>query len=125
MKAPRLICLTVVILSVVLLSCSLVLANRKTADPVVMKARLQERGLGHGVRLTLADKTEVRGLIVGIGERTVSVREKNAGRSRDLPYAQLTAVHSDRLSTLQLVGLGIALIEVAIFTSAMIIAPRL
>jgi len=125
MKALRLICTIAAILVVALLSCGLVLASRKSPGPAVMKASLQQHGLGNDVRLTLADKTEVRGLIVGIGERSVSVREKHAGRSRELPYAQLIGVHSNRLSTLQLVGLGLVLVEAAIFAAAMIIAPRL
>ena len=67
MTLSRLIRLTALLLIPALLSNTLAFAAKKPVDPAAVKAKIAARGVGQGVRVTLADNSEARGLIVSIG----------------------------------------------------------
>lgn len=97
-----------------LLINSTAFAAGKAIDPAAMKAKVQARGVGQGVRVTLLDKTEAKGLIVNIGERAVTVKAKDTDQPREIEYAQITGVHSDHLSTGQKVTIVVVIAGAAI-----------
>lgn len=99
MTLSRLIRFTAMLLIPALFANSLAFAASKPADPAVMKAKVQARGVGQGVRVTLADNTEVKGLIVSIGEPSFTVKPKHADQPQEIQFAQLTGVHKDKMST--------------------------
>jgi hypothetical protein len=97
-----------------LLSNSLALAAKKPVDPAVMKARIQARGVGQGVRVTLADTTEVKGLIVAVGEHSFAVKAKKADQPREIEYTQITGVYRDKLTRGQDVAITVGVVAGAI-----------
>jgi hypothetical protein len=82
-----------------LLSNTFAFAAKKPVDPAVMKAKVQARGVGQGVRVTMADKTETKGVIVSIGEQSFLVKPKGAAQPQEIRYAQVTGVHDDKMGT--------------------------
>lgn len=112
---------TAILLIPALVNSSLVFAASKPIDPAAMKAKVQARGVGQGVRVTLADKTEAKGLIVSIGEKSFAVKPKGADQPREIEYAQITAVHNDKLSTGQKVTIVVVIVGVAIGIAAAIL----
>jgi hypothetical protein len=104
-----------------LLSNNLAFAAKKVPDdPAVLKAKIQARGVGQGVRVTLNDATEVTGMVVSIGDQSFAIRPKKKGaQPQEIAYAQLTAVHKDKLTrgqriatTVIIVSAGIAIVAV-------------
>ncbi len=91
--------LTATLLIPALLSSSFVFAERKPVDPAAMKAKVQGRGVGHGIRVTMADSTETKGVIVSIGEQSFTVKPKGAVQPQEIQYAQVTGVHNDKMGT--------------------------
>jgi hypothetical protein len=77
----------------------LVAAAAKTEDPAVLKARIQARGVGSGVRVTFADNTEAKGAIVSISDQSFMLKAKHDAQPREIQYAQLTGVHKDKMGT--------------------------
>jgi hypothetical protein len=99
MNFSRLTRLTATLLIPALLSGSFAFAERKPVDPAAMKAKVQERGVGHGIRVTMADSTETKGVIVSIGEHSFTVKPKGAVQPQEIQYAQVTGVHNDKMGT--------------------------
>jgi len=77
----------------------LVAAAAKPEDPAAIKARIQARGVGNGVRVTFADNTEAKGAIVSIADQSFTLKAKHDAQPREIQYAQLTGVHNDKMST--------------------------
>ncbi|MGA2538058.1 MAG: hypothetical protein ABSF53_18755 [Terracidiphilus sp.] len=71
----------------------------KPPDPAAMKAKVQARGIGQGVRVTLSDNTEVKGLIVSIEDASFAVKAKRADQPQTIQFAQVTGVHNDKMGT--------------------------
>jgi hypothetical protein len=117
----RLIRFTAILLIPAMLANSLASAASKPVDPAVMKAKVQARGVGQGVRVTLADKTEVKGLIVSIGEQSFTVKPKHADQPQEIQFAQLTGVHKDKMSTGTKVIIVVAIAGAAIGITAEIL----
>lgn len=101
----RLMRITALLLIPVLLGNNLAYAAKKPIDAAQIKAKVEARGVGQGVRVTLADKTEQKGLIVSIGEQSFALKPRNAAQPVDVSYASVTAVHADKLSTGQKVAI--------------------
>jgi ABC-type phosphate transport system permease subunit len=99
MKLSRLVRLTAMLLIPALLSSNLAFAASKPVDPAAMKAKLQARGVGNGVRVTLADNTEAKGLIVSLGDQSFTVKPKGAAPAQEIQYAQVTGVHNNKMGT--------------------------
>jgi hypothetical protein len=114
MIVSRLIRLTAMLLVSALPSNSVALAAKKPVDPAVMKARIQARGVGQGVRVTLADTTEVKGLIVAVGEHSFAVKAKKADQPREIEYTQITGVYRDKLTRGQDVAITVGVVAGAI-----------
>jgi len=114
MILSRLFRLTSMFLVFVLLSNSLAFAAKKPADPVVMKAKIQSRGVGQGVRVTLTGDTEAKGVIVAIHDQGFALKLKNVDQPREIEYAQITGVHNDKLARGQKVGIVVAAVAVGI-----------
>jgi hypothetical protein len=121
MPLSRLIRFTAMLLIPALLTNSMAFAAKAPADPAAMKARVQARGVGNGVRVTLADNTEVKGLIVSIGEQSFAVNPRHAGQPREIEYAQLTGVHKDKMGAGAKVIIIVAIAGVAIGVTAIVI----
>ena len=77
--------------------------------------------MGQGIRVTLADKSEVKGLIVSIGDQSFAVKQKDAEKPVDVEYAQVTTVHNKKLTKGQKVGIGIAVFGTAVIVTAAVI----
>jgi hypothetical protein len=81
-----------------LLSDSIAFAA-KPDDPGVMKAKVQARGVGQGVRVTLADKAEAKGLIVSISDHSFALKVKGSDQPQEIQFAEVTGVHNDKMGT--------------------------
>jgi hypothetical protein len=121
MRFSGLIRFTAMLLISVVLTNNLALAAKKPADPAVMKAKVQARGVGQGVRVTLADQTEVKGLIVSVGEQSFAVKAKKADPPREIEYAQVTGVHNDKLTRGQKVSIVVGVVAVSIIVFAVVV----
>lgn len=104
-----------------LLSNNEAFAARKPVDPVVTKAMVQGRGVGQGMRVSLVDKTEVKGLIVSIGDQSFAVKQKDAEKPVDVEYAQVASVHNQKMTTGQKVGIGVAIFGSAVVVTAVVL----
>ena len=71
----------------------------KPVDPMAIKAKVQARGVGQGVRVTMADKTETKGVIVNIGDQAFTVKPKGGAQPQEIQYAQVSGVHKDKMGT--------------------------
>jgi ABC-type phosphate transport system permease subunit len=99
MTLSRLIRFTAMLLISALLTNSFAFAAKKPADPAAMRAKVLARGVGQGVRVTIADNTEVNGLIVSIGEQSFTVKPRHANQPQEIQYAQVTGVHNNKMGT--------------------------
>ena len=102
----------------VLLSNSFAFAVKKAPVPAVMKAKIQARGVGQGVRVSLADQSEAKGLIVAIDDHSFTLKpRKKSADVRQIDYAQLTGVHNEHLTRGQKVAIvaGITAAGIGIF----------
>jgi hypothetical protein len=124
MTLSRSIRLTAMLLIAALLTNSVAFAAKKPVDPAVMKAKVQARGVGQGVRVTMADNSEVKGLIVSIGEQSFTVKAKHADQPQEVQYAQLTGVHNDKMGTGTKVIIVVAIVAVAITIVAVILVHK-
>jgi hypothetical protein len=118
----RLIRFTAMILIPALLSNSFASAAKKPADPAAMKAKIQARGVGQGVRVVLTDKTEAKGLIASISENSFTVKAKNADQPREIEYAQVTGVHGAGMTKGQKIGLGVGIFGAAVLIAGLVVA---
>jgi hypothetical protein len=91
-------------------------------DVAQIKAKIEARGVGQGVRVNLVDKTEQKGLITSIGEQSFTLKPQKNAQTVDVSYAQVTGVHADKLSTGQKVAIvvGIAVAAVAVVAIVLI-----
>jgi hypothetical protein len=121
MTFSRLVRLTAVLLISILWLNTLVDAAAKPVDSAVMKARVQARGVGQGVRVTLADKTETKGVIVSIGEQAFSVSPKGSTHPQEIQYTQVTGVHNDKMGTGTKVIIVVAIAGAAIGITAAVL----
>ena len=121
MKFSSVVRFAAILLIPALLSNNEAFAAKKPVDPVVIKAKVQGRGVGQGIRVTLADKSEVKGLIVSIGDQSFAVKQKDAEKPVDVEYAQVTTVHNKKLTKGQKVGIGIAVFGTAVIVTAAVI----
>jgi hypothetical protein len=110
-KIPfRLFRLAAIVLVPALLSNDLALAAKKPIDPAAIKAKIQARGIGQGVRVTLTDQTDVKGTIVAIGDQGFALKVKKGSGPQEYEYAQITGVHNDRLTRGQKVGIAVGIV---------------
>jgi cell division protein FtsL len=105
------------LLVVVLLGDSIALASKKPIDPAVMKAKIQARGVGQGVRVTFADKTELTGTIVAVNDQTFALKPKKAAQPSQVEYAKVTGVYEDKLTR----GQKVALVAIAVAVVVVIV----
>ena len=87
----RLFRFAAILLIAVLMLDNLALAAKKPVEAAAMKGKVRQRGVGRGVRVTLDDKTEAKGLIVSLGEQSFMLKSNGADQPRAIPYAQVTA----------------------------------
>jgi hypothetical protein len=123
MTLSRLARFTAMLLIPALLSNSLAFAA-KPVDPAAMKAKVQARGVGQGVRVTLADKTETKGLILSIADQSFTLKVKGADQPQEIQFAQVTGVHSDKMGTGTKVIIVVAVVGVAIAITAAVFVSR-
>lgn len=110
----RLFRFTAMLLVPVLVCNGLAFAAHKVADPAAIKAKIQAHGVGQGVRVTLADKTEAKGMITAIGDQSFTLKPRNSDDLRQIDYAQITGVHNDHLSRGQKIGITVGVIAGAV-----------
>jgi hypothetical protein len=120
MTLSRLVRLTATLLIPALLTNSLAFAAKKPVDPAAIKAKVTAHGVGQGVRVTLADNTEAKGLIVSIGDQSFALKPKGAGQPREIQYAQVTGVHNQKMSTGTKVIIGVAILGAVVGIAAAI-----
>jgi hypothetical protein len=126
MKFSRFIRFTAMLLISVLLSSNLAFATKKPVDPAVLKAKIQARGVGQGVRVTLTDATDVTGMIISIGDQSFALRpKKKNAQPQEIAYGQLTAVHKDKLSRGQKVTVVVVIVSASIAVLAVIATHEL
>ena len=99
MRFTRFVRLTAILLITAMLSNHLAFAAKKPIDAAAVRAKLDARGVGQGVSVTLSDNTEAKGLIVSIGDRSFLVKPKGAAQPQEIQYAQITGVHKDKMGT--------------------------
>jgi hypothetical protein len=96
-------------------------AANKPVDPAAIKARVQARGVGQGVRVTMADNTEIKGVIASFGDQSFTVKPKGPAEPREIQYAQVTGVHNDKMGTGTKVIIIVAILGAAIGITAAIL----
>jgi len=114
MKLNRVFQLTALFLIPAMLSDSLVCAAKKPLDTPAIKQKITAQGVGHGVRITLADKTEAKGIIVSIGDQSFTLKAKGADQPRSIEYAQITGVHGGGLSTGAKIGIAAGIVVIVV-----------
>jgi small nuclear ribonucleoprotein (snRNP)-like protein len=62
-----------------------------------VKERVQKRGVGETVRVTLVNESEVKGSISEVDEASFVVTDKNSGRTTTVPYAEVQKVQGPGL----------------------------
>jgi len=120
----RLFRLAAILLVPALLSNNFAFAAKKPADPAALKAKIQARGIGQGVRITLIDQTDVKGTIVAIGDQSFALKTKKGSEPREFEYAQITGVHNDRLTRGQKVGITVGVVAGFIIVVAVVLTKR-
>jgi hypothetical protein len=120
MKISQLARSIAMLMIAVLLTNNFAVASRPI-DPVRIKAKVQARGVGQGVRVTMADKTETKGVIVNIGDQAFTVKPKGAAEAQEFQYAQVTGIHNDKMGTGTKVIIVVAIAAVAIGITAIVI----
>jgi hypothetical protein len=110
-----------ILLVPVLLINNLAFAAKKPVDPAVIKAKIQARGVGQGVRVTVADQTDVKGTIVAIGDQSFALKLKKAIEPREIEYARITGVHNDRLTRGQKVGIVVGVVAGFVIVVAVVL----
>ena len=125
MILSRLFRFTAMFLAFALLSNSLAFAAKKPADPAVMKAKIQARGVGQGVRVTLNDQTEVKGVIVAVHDQTFVVKSKKVTEPQEIDYAKVTGVHNDKLTRGEKVGIAAGAVAVGVIVVAVVLTVKL
>ena len=121
MTLTGMIRITAMLLIPAVLSNSLAFAEKRPADPAVMKAKVEKRGLGQGVKVTFADNTEAKGIIVSMGDESFAVKTKGEDKPREIQYTQLTGVYEDKASTGEKVGIVVAIAGVGIVITVLVI----
>ena len=122
MNLSRLARLTAVLLIPALLSNNnFAFAAKKPVDPAAMRAKVQARGVGQGVRVTMADNTETKGVIVRLGDQSFTVTPKGSTQPQEIEYAQVTGVHNDKMGTGTKVIIIVAIAGAAIGITAAIL----
>jgi hypothetical protein len=120
MTLTRLVRFTAMLMIAALLSNSLVQAARPV-DPAVMRAKIKARGVGRGVRVTLANKTETKGLIVSIADQSFKLKVKGADQPQEIQFAQVPGVHTDKMGIGTKVIIAVAVAGAAIGIIAAIV----
>ncbi len=95
-------------------------ASTKPLDAATAKAQIQERGIGSGVTVNLADKSEVSGMIVAIGEDNFTLRPKGASESKAIEYAQVTRLRNDKLSKGKKTAIVLGIVAAGVTTAVVI-----
>jgi hypothetical protein len=120
MISSRLFRIAAILLIPALLSNNLALAAKKRADPAAIKAKIQTRGIGQGVRITLNDQTNVKGTIVAIRDQSFALKLKKEDEPREIQYAEIIGVHNDRLTRGQKVGIAVGVVAGFIIVVAVV-----
>jgi hypothetical protein len=120
MKISQLVRCTAMLLIAILLGNNFSFAA-KPVDPARIKEKVLARGVGQGVRVTTADKTETKGVIVNIGDQAFTVKPKGAAEAQEFQYAQVTGIHKDKMGTGTKVIIVVAIAAVAIGITAIVI----
>jgi hypothetical protein len=121
MIPSRLFRLAAILLVPALLGNNLALAAKKPVDPAAIKAKIQARGVGQGVRVTLTDQTDVKGTIVAISDQSFALKLKKGSEPQEFEYAQVTGVHNDRLTRGQKVGIAVGVVAGFIIVVAVVL----
>jgi hypothetical protein len=120
MNISRLVRWTTMLLIAILLGNNFAIASRPV-DPAKIKEKVLARGVGQGVRVTMADKTETKGVIVKIDEQAFTVKPKGSAEAQEFQYAQVTGIHNDKMGTGTKVIIVVAVAAVAIGITAIVI----
>lgn len=104
-----------------LLSNSFAFAAKKPISPAAVKAKIEARGVGQGVRVTLSDQTDVKGTIVAVRDHDFALKLKKVDAPRDIEYSQVTGVHNDKLTRGQKVGIVVGVVAVFIVVVAVVL----
>ena len=83
-------------------------------DTTIVQAKVKARGIGKEVKITETDKTQLKGVIVKIGEQSFQLKVKDSPDPVEIPYANVSSVHNAGLSTGAKVGIGILIGVVAV-----------
>jgi hypothetical protein len=109
MRFSRLARLCAFLLISAQLFAQLSVAEEKPVDAAAVKATVQARGVGRGLKIVELDKTQVTGVIVSIGEQSFVIEQKKGEPSAEIPYAQVKSIHDKgKLSTGAKIGIWVA-----------------
>jgi hypothetical protein len=125
MTLPRMLRLAATLLALALLSNSLAFAAKKPADSASIKAKIQAGGVGQGVRVTFADKTEAKGLIVAIGDQSFLLKAGKSADVRQIEFSQVAGVHRDHLIRGQRIAIGFGVFSAGVLITAFVIASKI
>lgn len=121
MKFSRIVRIIALLLIPTLTCNTLTLAQPKPMSAAAVKAKLDARGVGKGVRITLLDKTEFKGSIISVGDTSCSLSIKGKDQPTTVAYSDVTGVHNDKMSAGKKVGLGVGIAVGALVVVAVVI----
>lgn len=75
-----------------------------------VKERVQKRGVGERVRVTLVNGSEVKGFISEVDEASFVVTDKKSGRTTAVSYAEVQKVRGPGLSKGAKIGITVAVV---------------
>lgn len=81
---------------------------KKPLTPEKAKEKITQRGVGHSVRLVLADKSVLRGMIAKIGTEDVEIGVEGSGQIQAVPYSEISEYHNGKMSKGGKIGWGVA-----------------
>lgn len=96
-------------------------AAAKPMNAAVVHSKLEARGVGHNVRITLKDKSEVKGLIITIGEDSCVLIPKEQSQQKTIAYDEVAAIHNTGMSTGTKIGIGVGVAVGVIVAMAVVV----
>lgn len=92
---------------------TILLAAAPVPDEAVIRLKVSSYGIGHRVRVDLADKTRVKGIILSIDDKSFAVKPKGNAPPQTIPYSSVLRIHKDGLSTGQKIGIAAGVVFVS------------
>jgi hypothetical protein len=125
MRFTRLARLCSLLLIVDLLLLQMPLGAQPPMDAASVKAAVEARGVGGGVKVVEVDKTRITGIIASIGEQSFVLKQTNGQPPADIAFAQVRDVRNNSgMSRGAKIGLWVGITAAAAGITAVILVAK-